>query len=232
MVSVCMAVKNGEVYLEEQVLSILPQLGADDELIISDDHSTDSTRSIVESLEDERIRYFTNPGKGVVSNFENALKHSRGDNIFLSDQDDVWHEEKIHNMNTVLESYDLVVCDCHIVDKNLIPERESYFARLNSGKGILKNLMRNTYVGCCMAFRRNVLERALPFPKNVAMHDQWIGLVAEINGSVFFLDEKLVYHRRHAANTSTTFGLSHNSLTRKVSMRYHLIKNLLKASNG
>ena len=91
-----MATYNGSRYIKEQIDSILSQLSALDELIISDDHSTDSTYKIIKSYNDNRIKFYLNElEKGVTHNFENALLHSKGDTIFLADQDDVWNKEKI-----------------------------------------------------------------------------------------------------------------------------------------
>ena len=74
MISVCMATYNGERYIKEQIDSILCQLSEDDELIVSDDHSTDSTCVIIKSYNDNRIKLFMNElEKGVTHNFENAF---------------------------------------------------------------------------------------------------------------------------------------------------------------
>ena len=99
MTSVCMATYNGQKYLREQIESILCQLSANDELVISDDHSTDSTVDIIRSYGDSRIKMYANElTKGVTHNFENALNKSKGDIIFLADQDDVWLPNKISKM--------------------------------------------------------------------------------------------------------------------------------------
>ena len=102
MISVCIATYNGEKYIKEQLDSILPQLKKLDEIIISDDKSKDKTLKIIKTLNDSRIKIFTNPKKGLISNFENAITKSSGDYIFLSDQDDIWHENKIQFYLTVL----------------------------------------------------------------------------------------------------------------------------------
>ena len=95
MISVCIATYNGEKYLREQLDSILPQLAESDEVIVSDDGSTDGTIDLITSLNDPRIKIVSNSGrKGYVGNFENALKHTTGDYIFLSDQDDIWYPNK------------------------------------------------------------------------------------------------------------------------------------------
>jgi len=84
-----MATFNGERYLKEQLDSILSQLGDEDELIISDDGSSDKTLEIIHAYKDKRIRFFHNRRKGIANNFENALSRARGEFIFLADQDDV-----------------------------------------------------------------------------------------------------------------------------------------------
>jgi glycosyltransferase involved in cell wall biosynthesis len=228
MVSICMAVRNGALFIQEQIDSILPQLALNDELIVSNDHSDDSTLEIIKAYHDSRIKIINNKGSGVINNFENALLHAAGDHIFLADQDDIWHSHKVHSMCQFLDSYDVVVCDCSIVDINLKPESISFFQINKSKKGLLRNIVQNSYVGCCMAFKRVVLDKILPFPRNIPMHDIWIGLVAELHYSVFFLPEQLVLHRRHSNNASSTSQRSSQTLLKKVSGRIGLIGNLLR----
>lgn len=228
MISVCMAVKNGAAFIEEQIQSILPQLGVNDELIVSDDNSTDSTIKIVNAFADERIKVTINPNGGIVDNFENAIKHSCGDKIFLADQDDVWVKDKIEKMSLHLNQFDVVICDCAIVDCHLQPQSNSFFEVNKSSKGLIKNIIRNSYMGCCMAFNRTILNKILPFPQNIAMHDLWIGLVAEVHYSVYFLPEQLVLYRRHSGNASSSPSKSSRSIKTKVTTRLHLVKNLLK----
>src|ERR1035441_9328940 len=114
-VSVCMATYNGAPYLRAQLGSILSQLHPEDELIVSDEHSTDDTRLIIASYADARIRLFTNPGKrGHVQNFAHAMEHATGEFIALSDQDDIWVEnrlERMLNQLRLMPRYSLVVGD-------------------------------------------------------------------------------------------------------------------------
>ena len=81
-----------------------------------------------------------------------------------------------------------------------------------------------------MAFRRTVLEKALPFPEGVPLHDQWIGLIAERYFNVRFISPILVDHRRHPENYSSTGGASENSLGEKLKLRFLLAKELLEHS--
>lgn len=228
MISVCMAAKNGALFIQEQIDSILPQLTLNDELIISNDDSTDNTVEIINSFNDHRIKLIDNKGSGVVENFENALQYAIGDKIFLADQDDIWNPDKIQSMSICLEEYDVVVCDCTIVDANLKPEPRSFFEINKSNNGLLKNILQNSYVGCCMAFNKVVLSKILPFPRNIPMHDLWIGLVAELHFSAYFLPEQLVLHRRHSANASSTSQQSSRSMLEKVSSRIGLLRDLLR----
>lgn len=230
MISICMAVKNGEMFIQEQLKSILPQLAVTDELIVSDDHSTDNTIKLIEGFGDNRIRVINNPGNGILDNFQNALFHVKGDKIFLADQDDVWAPNKVERMAPFLDKYAVVVCDCTIVDKDLNPGPCSFFELNKPNTGIFKNIFRNSYIGCCMAFNRALLDKVLPFPRNIPMHDLWIGLIAELHYSVFFLPEKLVLYRRHPNNASSTANKSSRSITRRMASRYHLIKNLIRAT--
>ena len=98
-ISVCMACYNGEKYIEEQILSILPQLNESDELIIIDDHSSDNTGKIVQELKDNRIKYvFNEKNLGVNRSFEKAIKKAKNDYIFMADQDDLWTEGRVERM--------------------------------------------------------------------------------------------------------------------------------------
>ncbi len=199
MVSVCMATYNGELYIKEQIDSILAQLACDDELVISDDGSTDNTLNIIASYNDERIRLFHNNAHNFKWNFVNALENARGKYIFLSDQDDVWLPGKYARCLELLEVYDLVVTDSIMTDENLVVQVKSFFKFYHSGAGLLKNACYNTYFGSCMAFRREILQHALPFPKTKEIgHDIWLGLVAEIVGKPYFLNEPYLYYRRHS----------------------------------
>ena len=68
-ISVLLAAYNGEKYISEQISSILPQLGADDELIISDDSSNGNTFAAVEPFfSDGRVKYVKGPQRGVDAN--------------------------------------------------------------------------------------------------------------------------------------------------------------------
>lgn len=227
-VSICMATYNGEKYIKEQLESIINQIDKNDEIIISDDSSTDNTVEIIKEINDDRIRlYENNKFRNPISNFENALKKVNNELIFLCDQDDIWENNKVDIMKKELMNYDLVVSDCKVVDSNLNTIEDSFFHLRNSGKGFAKNLYKNTYLGCCMAFNKKILEKALPFPKNIPMHDIWLGMIGESFGNTVFIENKLIKYRRHGNNASPTAEKSRYSIYNKMRFRINILTSLI-----
>ncbi|MBI3482304.1 MAG: glycosyltransferase family 2 protein [Bacteroidetes bacterium] len=228
-ISVCMATHNGASFIKKQIDSIVNQLNADDELVISDDSSSDNTVEVLQSYNRAQIKLLSNEKfNGPSRNFEYALGHCANEIIFLADQDDIWHSEKIKVMTGALKECDLTVCDCRLVDENLKTIAPSFFELNNSRKGLLNNFYKSSFIGCCMAFHRKILEKAIPFPNEISMHDQWIGLIAQKYFKVKFIPQILVDHRRHSKNFSTTGSRSKNSLGKKVISRVKLAKMLLQ----
>jgi len=200
-----MATHNGSAYLNEQVDSILKQLDINDELVISDDSSTDDTVTLIKQITDPRVRFLGSQYYGSPTlNFEYALTQASGDYIFLADQDDVWEPNKMAVVLPLLKKYELVLTDCQLVDQDGSKIKPSFFALRKSRPGFWYNLRRNSYMGCCMAFRSTLLTHALPFPSHIHMHDWWIGLLAEARGQVHFISQPLLQYRRHGSNASPT----------------------------
>ncbi len=227
-VSVCIPLYNGLPYLKEQIHSILMQLGSNDEVVISDDGSTDGSVSWLTSLNDSRIRILTGlPARHPSFNLEKALYASRGEYILLADQDDVWLPGKVDQMLKALNQYSLVVHDCSVTDENLQIKQPSFMADHGSGPGFWKNFTKNSFLGCCMGFRRSILKKALPFPRPIPMHDSWLGLVASAWFEVAFLPVPLLLYRRHGANASSTSAPSAYGLFTKMQHRWWLMKGLI-----
>lgn len=234
MISVCIATYNGARYIGEQLASILKQLSAEDEVVVSDDGSTDGTIDIVRSLNDRRIRIVGGPRRhSPTLNFERALRNAKGDYVFLADQDDVWLEGKVRRCMEELQECDCVVSDARVTDSCLNTTSESLFKLMHVRHGRLSNLLwRNGYTGCCMAFKREVLSKALPFPTDIPMHDIWIGNVAAFCGRLRFIDDRLLLFRRHDATASCNGKGSTYSLWQKLSFRWHTLKSIVKLKTG
>lgn len=228
MVSVCMATYNGERFLKEQLDSIISELSPEDELVISDDGSSDNTLRIIEDFGDSRIKLFHNrTSHGVNNNFENALRNASGDFIFFADQDDIWIQGKVNKCVKHLLDSDCVIHDCFVTDSNLEIKDKSLFANINSGKGFIKNILHNSYSGSCMCIRRDLIPNILPFPKNTHFfYDQWIGLRTELKGNTMFINDKLIKFRRHDSSTSSAAGKSGLSFRERISYRISLIAHL------
>jgi glycosyltransferase involved in cell wall biosynthesis len=222
-----MATYNGASFIGEQVESILPQLDENDEIVFSDDGSTDTTLEVIAGYNDTRFKVLRNQRTGSpAKNFEKGLRHCTGELIFLTDQDDIWMPEKVTRMKHYLKSFDLVLTDCSIINERKERLADSFFKKQKSKKGLIPNLVQNSYMGCCMAFHRKILDKALPFPADIPAHDQWIGLIAERYYKVHFLDEPLVWYRRHQQNYSFTGAKSPFSLFKKINHRLTMINNL------
>ena len=116
-----------------------------------------------------------------------------------------------------------VVHDAQIVDEKLSSLDQTTFEWRNSGTGFWKNMKKNSYIGCCMAVRRSAMKRILPIPDDIWIHDQWIGLLSEQLGKVVFLEEPLIYYRRHGGNVTE---LTHGSITSMIKKRYHMIMGI------
>lgn len=227
-ISVAMAYYNGGTYIEEQMDSILSQLGEKDEVIVSVDGASDGSKPLLLKMAevDSRIHIVKGPSKGVVRNFENAIRHCNGDIIYLSDQDDIWKPDKVEKVNYAFSNPEVkaVLHDAEIVDENGVATgAASLFSIRGSRAGILKNLLKNSYVGCCMAFCKELIPIICPIPNEMYMHDYWIGTAAEYMGKVCFLDKPLIGYRRHSSNVTQ---MTHGSIRFMIKKRIDIIRCL------
>ena len=226
MISVLLAAHCGEQFIGEQIASILPQMEPCDELLVSDDspEGHNATRDSVLAFDDRRIRCMQGPRRGVIKNVEFLLSQAQGDILVLCDQDDVWLPGKLERAREFAAMAAgkpaLLVHGAILTDENL---RE--IGRLGSSRpGLLRNLVKNTYTGCCMAFTRELLPHILPFPAGIPMHDQWIGMCAETFATTLSIDEPYILHRRHGGAQTGPGG----TLKQKLQWR----RNMLKALHG
>ena len=233
-----MATYNGARFIREQIDSILPQLGAEDELIVSDDGSTDGTLGILAeyAAADARVKVLhheKNPAYAKIKhsrnfyyatdNFENALRQAKGDYIFLADQDDVWRNDKVGKIVELLKNVDSVMHNYQIIDENSKVVKVMSFSNKCLSNSLMHNLMQTPFLGCCMAFNRKVLNAVLPFPKKLIAHDLWIGCIMCKLFTFAVSDESLVNHRLHSANTSNVGKKSKNPFFWKILYRMKLL---------
>lgn len=210
-ISVCMATYNGEKYLKKQIDSILIQLQESDELVIVDDNSTDSTREIINSYSDHRIKIFFNEHNiGVNKNFEKAIINSHNKYIFLADQDDIWIAERTDIMVKELTKPKALVVTGNMlfINGDGVPMPSS-LKRLDSSDFDKKNkniwrifLGKAAYFGSAMAFSRDICNVVLPFPDFIESHDLWIVMAGIQCGGNIHCDSNVLYRRIHSNNVS------------------------------
>jgi glycosyltransferase involved in cell wall biosynthesis len=228
-ISVCMTTYNGAKYIHDQVSSILKQIKEDDELIVCDDRSSDATVNILSSFQDERIKIVVNDENlGFSRNFSKCISLARGDIIFLSDHDDIWLPDKVEKYLKIFQEKSDVVSimsNMEIIDENGLVTN-SRFLNLKSGCSnrvwrVVKNFVKSTYYGCSIAFRKELVPNILPLPFHF---DTWIGLISDIYGRCYHLDEVTMQYRRHSNNFST---LKTSNLQTIFKWRMNLLLNLL-----
>lgn len=207
-ISVCMTTYNGEKYIRDQVSSILKQIKEGDELIVCDDRSSDATVDILSSFQDGRIKIVVNDENlGFSKNFSKCIFLAQGDIIFLSDHDDIWLPDKVEKYLKIFQEKSDVVSimsNMEVIDENGIVTN-SRFLNLRSGCSnriwrVAKNFVKSTYYGCSIAFRKKLTNKILPLPFHF---DTWTGLVSDIYGKCYHLDEVTMQYRRHSNNFST-----------------------------
>lgn len=221
-VSVCMATYNGENFIREQLDSILSQLKPGDELIVSDDFSVDNTLNILRSYGDKiKIVNIARVG-GVVKNFEKTLSFVENNLVVLTDQDDVWLPGRLELVRNKLLAYDLIMMNADVVDENLISKNIDVFGFVDFHKGFLKNFLKPKYVGCCMAFKADILKFVMPFPSSIEWHDWYISLVAELLYRCEIIEEKTLLFRRHSNNNSITGMISKKGYLKIVKSRFRM----------
>lgn len=212
LVSIVMATFNGEKYLREQLNSILEQTHQHFELVVVDDASTDKTLSILHeySILDDRIHIFpAEKNIGLVANFERGLGLAKGEFIALSDQDDIFRKDKIELLLTALKDHpkrDLVISDLSLIDAdgNNIAHSMWRYSKLRprQGKPFQRLLYANYATGCAMMCTRRLLNLAMPFPPDCAVHDWWLAVVAASSkaGGICLVNQQLTSYRQHGSN--------------------------------
>lgn len=211
-ISVAMCTYNGAEFLRAQLESIAGQTRPPDEIVICDDGSTDETESVIRSFTGAPLFLHTNEKNlGAVKNFERAIGLCTGDVIALSDQDDVWREDKLQLIEEAFRktpTAGLVFSDAEIVDEKLNPLNRRMWNEVDfnahkrklvaQGRALDVLITGWTVTGAAMAFRSEYKTLALPIPIDIPMiHDGWIALSVAAVSDVIAIDEPLIKYRQH-----------------------------------
>jgi hypothetical protein len=221
-VSVALGTHNGARYLREQLESILAQTHPVAEIVLSDDASSDGTVELAEQMIEEHratdaatpsLIVLRNPvALGVTSNFEQALTAASGDVIALSDQDDVWHPDRIGRALAAFArrpGAELAAAEARLVDDEGASLGATLFGtlgvdvplrlRLETDAAFDELLKRNVLTGATMVVTRSLVLRAAPFPASW-VHDEWLGIVASVGGGLAIVSEPVIDYRQHGGN--------------------------------
>jgi len=201
-----MATYNGAKYVAFQIKSILIQLGPTDELVIQDDASKDTTVDIIESIDDKRIKLKVNhKNVGYIRNFELALTRSCGDYILLSDQDDIWPQNRLEICLREIDGFQIFIGDAKIINEDGLTIADSYFnIRGGMTNSRIMNIFKARYLGCCICIDKVALRKIIPFPNKFYRipHDYWIGTYGFMFLKHKIIQEPITLYRRHSSNVS------------------------------
>jgi len=217
-ISIALAAYNGSRFIAEQLRSLLQQTRVPDEIIITDDSDDDQTFAAVKPfLSDPRIVYYKNEtALNVSGNFAKAISLTRGEVIFLCDQDDVWLPGKVEKLYTILQEnpdIDGVFCNSELVNAELsglgitLYDRRKFSnamqKQLNSGEALKVFLKRVTCSSHNIAFKRRALGYIMPLPELAPFYpDTFIGLSIAADSSWRAVPECLTLYRIHSNNES------------------------------
>lgn len=231
--SVCIASFNGALYIQDQIDSILDDIGTDDEVIVYDDCSTDTTRKLLNAQNDLRLRVILgNKNVGHVRAFEAAVRASQGDYIALADQDDLWPVGRTQLLMNALKDADIAFGNYRTfgAHDSLSPHP---FRRQEPKSQSLLNLTslaigRLPYFGSAMMMRRELVAAALPFPPWVEAHDQWLGVVGNTAGRVAaHIPDIVTLRRLHSTNLTPQRRRTWGKVVRT---RYLMLRMVLEGS--
>jgi glycosyltransferase involved in cell wall biosynthesis len=213
--SVAICTFNGMKHLPEQLRTIESQVEPPDQIVISDDNSSDGTVDYLQDWQKKtriRSKVLSNAKQlGICRNFWQAASHCDGDLIFACDQDDIWHPEKTRTVARHFESPRilLVHSNANLVDGDGRPLGSELFDTLSlsrfertliqGGQAFEVYLKRNIVTGATMAFRRELLDLASPLP-DTWMHDAWLAINASIFGTTAAEPACTIDYRQHSNN--------------------------------
>lgn len=216
-ISIALCTYNGKSYIREQLESIIKQTVTPYEIIVCDDGSLDGTIDAIEEFSKcapVPIKLYKNKSQlGIVKNFEKAINYCSGEYIALSDQDDIWKEDKLEQCLNKLQEieFDINIPVLIHTDLTVVDEKKKIIAssmmcyqgihhedNVEEAKRVL--LVQNYVTGCTVLFNKALRDKALPFPEKTIMHDWWLALIAIFFGTVGYVNQSTVLYRQHKNN--------------------------------
>lgn len=214
-VSIVMATYNGGRFVARQIESIKSQVLPPAELIVSDDGSTDETLDVVEAASKGasfpvRVQVNTER-KGFRRNFLEAASLATAPLVAFSDQDDVWHKNKLAVMAAIFDKPDVLLAyhNADLIDTAGRTTGRLYGANGAMGRSESTRIDLWSYsLGFTQVFRKDLLSysdlqsigRDHLFVDKEFAHDQWFYFLAACLGNIAFVDEPLVGYRQHESN--------------------------------
>lgn len=217
MIAVYMATYNGAQYIKAQLNSIYNQTLSPDEVIISDDNSTDNTCEIVKEFIVSRnlgdTWYVIKNVKrfGYPRNFYEGIKICNCEFIFFADQDDIWEPQKLEIMYAQIEQHvniNLLACGYDAIDacdKKIFSLLIPHFISDNKIKKINTSdiLYMCRWAGMAMVVRKSwAMEYIDVIVSSHVPHDFLLSMLASLTGTFYELGFIGVHHRRHNNNTA------------------------------
>lgn len=210
-----MATYNGATYLQQQLDSLACQVLRPDELVITDDGSTDDTMLIAEQFSRRApfpVRIFKNEVRlGYRANFINNATMCKHDLIAFCDQDDLWHPEKLLKVARSFDNPDVVLCyhNAWLIDKDGVKTGRADIAKVHALNPPLSIHPYTWGLGFLLVFHKSLMQFSDLWaksvdtiePHNPMAHDMWVYFLASVFGYIAYIDEDLVDYRQHGQNT-------------------------------
>jgi len=233
-ISIALATYNGASYLQQQLDSFLEQTRLPDEVILTDDCSTDETPKIIKRFSETapfEVHWERNEQNlGYTGNFNQALMKTTGDLVFLSDQDDVWFRDKLEQVERYAAEHPaalVLMNDAALTDGELNDTGLTKLGQITSA-----GLSYSSFVmGCCAAVRRDLLELCLPIPDDYRGHDGWIVKMAEGMGRKRVFTDVLQWYRRHETNESQFIANRIERVSRTAALKHNIQKHVKTAEH-
>ena len=215
-ISIALCTFNGAKYLTQQLDSFISQERRPDEVIICDDRSSDRTDEIVNNFIKKapfKVKFVVNNNNlGITKNFEQAVRLCTGNLIALSDQDDIWHPQKIKLHENIFDNRSdigVTFSNAEVVDQSLNPIGYDMWHRvvftrneqqkMLNGEAVSVLLKHYIATGATMIFRADLKPIILPIP-SCWFHDAWLALMIASISNVSFISEPLIKYRQHSDN--------------------------------